>query len=304
VVAVAARDPERAAAFAQRHGIGRVEASYADLVWAPDVDAVYIGLPVSHHAHWTLEALRAGKHVLCEKPFATSAGEASKMVDLAAQRGLVCCEAIHYYFHPLAARLRALCQAELGPLERLEGRFDAPIGDLDDIRYQLALGGGATMDLGCYVIHWMRTIVGEEPSVTRATAIERPAGVDEAMTAELRFSCGATARVDCDMSKGGGYRAELRVRGRDGELEVRNLLAPHFGHSLRWQTGAGEVRETVDGEGTTFDYQLEAFVAAVRGERPLATGGEDAIANARVLDAIYAAAGLAPRRGFGTTASA
>jgi predicted dehydrogenase len=297
-VAIAARDPVRARRFAEKHAVKRAVESYAELVSLPEVDAVYIALPASHHHRWTLEALGAGKHVLCEKPAAASTGQIEEMVALAKRQGLVFCEAFHYRYHPLVERVIEICSSgSLGRIERLEGRFDAPIGNLEDIRYALELGGGATMDLGCYVIHWMRTITQAEPEVVSAAASERPSGVDEVMTSELRFPDGVSGQMNCSMSKSGGFAADLRVRGSRGELHVTNWVMPSFGHVLRWTDGEGEHSEKITGVGTTFDYQLEAFVASVLDGTELPTGGADAIANMRVIDAVYRAAGLPDRSG-------
>lgn len=296
-VAVAARDPQRARDFAAQHGLPSVSDSYAELVARTDIDAVYIGLPASHHAHWTLEALRAGKHVLCEKPFSTSAAEAEAMVVAAAERGLVLCEAFHYRYHPLMLRVMELCGAgAIGEIRGLSGRFNAPIGDLEDIRYILALGGGATMDLGCYPVHWMRVLANAEPEVVHARATERPAGIDETMHAELRFGEGVVGRMDCSMSKADGFVVTLDVEGSEGHLHATNLIAPSYGHTLRWNNAGGEFEEKVEAEGTTFDYQLVEFVAAVLDGKALATGGPDAVANMLAIDAIYRAAGLPPRQ--------
>lgn len=297
VVAIAARDAERAAHFAETNHIARSVDSYAELIHLAEINAVYIGLPASLHAHWSMEALRAGKHVLCEKPFTTSAEEAEEMVSLAAELGLVLCEAFHYPYHPLAQRVREICASgAIGELQRLEGRFDAPIGDTDNIRYNLALGGGATMDLGCYPIHWMRMMTGVEPEVVSAKASERPAGVDEVMTAELRFPAGISARMDCSMSREGGFAVSLEIRGSQGALHVTNLIAPGIGYQLNWHNADGEFDEKVEAEGSTFDYQMVEFVAAVLDGKALPTGGQDAIDNMRAIDAVYRAAGLPARR--------
>jgi predicted dehydrogenase len=297
VVAVAARDAQRAARFASKHAIARSTASYDELVGLEDINAVYIGLPASLHAQWSMAALRAGKHVLCEKPFTTSAEEAEQIVTLASERGLVLCEAFHYAYHPLAKRMREICTSgAIGELQALEGRFYAPIGDTQDIRYDLALGGGATMDLGCYPIHWMRSVTGMEPDVISAKATERPPGVDEVMTAELRFPGGIHAQIDCSMTKEGGFSVYLDIRGSEGALHVTNLIAPGLGYELKWHNAAGEFDETVEADGSTFDYQMREFVAAVLDEKPMPTGGQDAIENMRVIDAVYRAAGLPPRR--------
>ncbi len=297
VIAIAARDAQRAARFANKHAIAHSTDSYDELVRLEGINAVYIGLPASLHAHWTLEALRAGKHVLCEKPFTTSAEEAEEMVALATERGLVLCEAFHYAYHPLSLRVREICASgAIGKLENLEGRFYAPIGDTEDIRYNLALGGGATMDLGCYPIHWMRTLTGMEPEVVSARASERPAGVDEIMSAQLRFPAGISARMDCSMTKEAGFAVYLDIRGSQGALHVTNLIAPGLGYELKWHNADGEFDEKVDAEGSTFDYQMVAFAAAVLDGKPLPTGGQDAIDNMRTIDAVYRAAGLPSRR--------
>jgi predicted dehydrogenase len=295
VVAVGARDPVRAERFVHDQGIGAVACDYEELVQLPEVDAVYNALPNSLHAPWTLVALRAGKHVLCEKPMASNAEEAEGMVAYAAERGLVLAEAFHYRYHPLFARVLALCASGvLGPLRRVEGRFTAPIVE-PDIRYELALAGGATMDLGCYVIHWLRHVVGFEPEVTSARAEQGPPGVDVEMTADLLFPEDVEGRIHCAMGANVPFEAQLTLHGTRGELDVRNPLAPQLGHELRLRDERGERVETAEGA-STYHHQLQAFTQAVRAGRPLPTGGEDAVENMRTIDAVYTAAGL-PLRG-------
>ena len=148
LTAVAARDRERARHFAQEHGIPGCDGSYEALLRREDVNAVYIALPASLHAPWTLAALEANKHVLCEKPFAGNAGDATRMVAAAGEHNRVLMEAMHYRFHPLAERIRAiLASGEIGQVIHVDAVFDAPIRDTSDIRHTFALGGGAMMDL-------------------------------------------------------------------------------------------------------------------------------------------------------------
>jgi len=140
VVAIAARDPERARTFAEEHGIAQVDASYEALIRNPNVDAVYNPLPASLHAEWTLKALEQGKHVLCEKPFASNAAEAEQMVTAASDSGLVLLEAFHYRYHPLANRiLEVLARGVLGDLHQIKGAFCVSIPDPEDIRYDLSI---------------------------------------------------------------------------------------------------------------------------------------------------------------------
>ena len=298
VVAVAARDPARARRFAEEHGVDRALPGYDALLASPDVDAVYVALPAALHSEWTRRALQAGKHVLCEKPFAANAGEAEGMVAAAAAADRVLLEALHYRFHPLADRLRAIVTSgEIGAVLEIEGAFNAAIAP-GDIRHDLALGGGALMDLGYYPVHWARLVTGEEPRVVTAEAVEdaeREPGVDQSMTAELVFGGGARARILCSMAPDAERLNWLRVRGDRGEVAVDNLLAPHSGHRLEIRTTGSRPRTEQVAGGTTYEYQLAAFAAAVLDGGPRLTGGADAIATMRALDAIYRAAGMSPR---------
>ena len=293
VVSVAARDPERARAFAEEHGLPRSEPSYEALVTSPDLDAIYVALPNGAHAPWSIRALAAGKHVLCEKPIASNADEADEMVRAGDAHGRVLMEAFHYRYHPLAHRVVEVARSgELGALRHLSVTFQVEIADTD-VRYDLALAGGALMDLGCYTVHWARTLAGE-PTVVSAHATTGPPGVDVAMEASLRFPSEVTGRIYCSMAKRVELRARLEVQCERGAILVENPIAPQYGYRLRIVSPADDCIEKVAG-GTTFGHQLEAFARAVLdGERPL-TSGADSIANMRAIDAIYRAAGLSPR---------
>lgn len=296
VAAIAARDVTRARAFAARHAIAQVHRSYDELLADPTLDAIYNPLPNSLHAEWTIRALRAGKHVLCEKPFANNAAEAEAMAQAASESGRVLMEAFHYRYHPLAARLKAIVDSgELGAVQHLEAHFCTPSVRPGNIRMRYDLGGGATMDLGCYTIHLIRYLAGAEPSVTRAEARLLAPQVDRWMEAELAFADGRTARMSCSLLSTHLLRLSARVIGSEGELHVWNPILPQLWHRLTVQTRHGKRSERVPGE-STYTHQLRAFVAAVREGASLPTGAADAIANMRVIDAIYDQAGL-KRRG-------
>jgi predicted dehydrogenase len=291
VVAVAAREVARARAFAGRHGIPRVHASYDALLADPEVEAVYNPLPNSLHAPWTIRALEAGKHVLCEKPFAANAREAETMAATAARVGRVLMEAFHYRYHALFARMRSILDAgELGRVRHLEAALCIPILRRDDIRWRADLAGGALMDTGCYTMSLLRHLAGGEPEVASARAIWTTGGVDRWLTADLRFTEGRTARLTCALLSATLIRASARVVGDAGTLGVINPIAPQFFHRLRVTTTAGRRVERVAGE-PSYDAQLRAFVAAVRDGAPFPTDPPDAVANMRAIDAVYAAAG-------------
>ena len=157
VAAVGARDKFRAEAFSLRYGIPKAYGSYEDLLADPDIDAIYNPLPNSLHGPWTLRAIAAGKHVLCEKPFASNADEAAQVAEAASASGLVVMEAMHYRYHPLTRRLTELV-AELGPVRHLQCWTSFAIVDPADIRYDFDLGGGALMDGGCYALDCLRLL--------------------------------------------------------------------------------------------------------------------------------------------------
>ncbi|HTZ09727.1 MAG TPA: Gfo/Idh/MocA family oxidoreductase [Acidimicrobiales bacterium] len=295
VVVVAARQRPRAEAFAAKHGVPRVAASYDEVLADPDVDAVYNPLPNGLHGRWTAAALAAGKHVLCEKPFTADAAEAREVAG-AAPPGLVLMEAFHYRYHPLFARARQLLdEGAVGTLRRVETWMCFPLPLFGDIRYDLSLAGGATMDAGCYAIHMARHLVGTEPTVVSARAKLRSPGVDRAMQAELRFSEACTGTVTCSMWSSKLLHVALRVTGDDGVLAVFNPTGPNMYHRLSVRGPGGRTVEHLSRR-PTYEFQLEAFRAAVAGGPAPITGPADAIANMEVIDAVYRAAGLEPRR--------
>lgn len=298
VVAVAARDRTRASKFALKHRIAHVAESYDALLSDPDIDAIYNPLPNGLHAEWTMRALRAGKHVLCEKPFASNADEASRVRTEAAKLPLVVMEAFHYRYHPLALRtLELTTGGELGALKRIETAMCIPLPIPGDIRYRLDLAGGATMDTGCYAIHMLRTFSGEEPEVVSATPILASKGVDRAMTADVRFESGATGQMTCSLWSRRLLKLGVRVELEGGEVRVTNPVAPQFFHSLKWRrTGESSWRKERFDKTPTYTYQLRAFVDAVTTGAPFPTSVDDAVLNMRVIDAVYRAAGLEPRQ--------
>ncbi|MBF6571429.1 MAG: Gfo/Idh/MocA family oxidoreductase [Candidatus Binataceae bacterium] len=293
IVAIASRDPARAREFATAHKIPEVLNTYAEVISHPRLDAIYIPLPNSMHCEWSLRALRAGKHVLCEKPIACNAREAERMARVADETGLILAEAFHYRHHPLATRIKAVIESGvLGELLHLEAEFMAQIRP-PNIRFQYELGGGATMDLGCYPLNMLRHFSGSIPQVRRARAQVGPPGIDLSMEADFDLSGGATARMRCSMASA-QVSVFFAARGARGELSVTNPVAPQQGHVLTIQTAAEKSSETILGD-SSFVHQLRAFAAAIRGEQPIVTDAIEAVANMRLIDEVYSAAGLSPR---------
>ncbi len=304
ITAVAARDPGRARHFAAKHGIPVVHGSYAALIADPAIDAIYNPLPNSLHAPWTLRAIEAGKHVLCEKPFTSNAAEAAQVAAAAKASGLVVMEAFHYRYHPLARRMREVVagpdgatDGELGPLRYLEASVCFPLPRFSDIRYSYDLAGGATMDAGCYAINCLRLLGPGEPRVVEARAKRHGPDVDRAMTASFRFPSGAAARMNASLWSSQVLRIGVEAVGDRGVLRVLNFLAPQRFNRLTVSADGYTRREHVRG-GATYTYQLRAFAAAVLRGEPVITTPEDAVATMTVIDDVYRAAGL-PLRGAG-----
>ncbi len=298
VVAIGARDPGRARDFAAQHAIPFACGSYAELVARDDLDLVYVALPPSAHLQWCTAALANGKHVLVEKPFASNAQDAAQMVAAARASGRHLIEAFHYRFHPLFERaLSAVRAGEIGRVRHIEATFNALLPDTPgELRYIEELGGGALMDLGCYCLHWIRTIAADEPTVVSASALCATPGVDIAAEAELAFTSGPTASLKCSMQPADGVLfRQLRVHGDAGLLEFDNPVSPHAGATLSIESARASSPQIVAGGVTTFQFQLQHVLDVVEGRAQPLTGGDDAIGNMRAIDAIYRAAGLRPR---------
>ena len=296
VVAVAARDRSRADRYAAKRGIPRVLGSYDELIADPNIDAIYNPLPNGLHGRWTIAALEAGKHVLCEKPFTANAEEAEQVAAVAERTGLVCMEAFHYRYHPLFRRLIEIVRnGELGSVERIETWMCIPLLPKGDIRWNLSLAGGTLMDVGCYAIHMLRSLAGAEPEVVSATARERSPGVDRYAEADLRLPDGSAGHILVSMLSRKLVSLGLRVTGDKGELRVLNATAPQLYHRVSVKTAAGKRREKFTRK-PTYLFQLQAFSGAVLRDEPVITNTRDAIANMRVIDAVYRAAGMQPRQ--------
>jgi predicted dehydrogenase len=305
LVAVAARDRDRAETFARTHGIERVHESYADVIADPEVEAIYNPLANSLHAPWNKAAILAGKHVLTEKPFASNGDEATQVRDLARGRSLVLFEGFHYLYHPLTKRLMSLLSdGGLGTLQRVETTLFMSEPAADDPRWSLELAGGALMDLGCYALHAQRVLgdfAGGQPRLVGATGAERAGtpGVDEWAEARLEFPNGATGLARCSMISQ-EWEMSLRVVGTTGEASIPDFLYQQYDDRILITSASGRRTEHC-GDATSYTYQLQAFIDAVRDGAPYRTDADEAVATMSLVDSCYRAIGLEPRPGQLTT---
>jgi predicted dehydrogenase len=250
---VAARDPERARRYAAKHRVPGIHRSYAALLDDPTIDAVYIALPNSLHAEWTIRALQAGKHVLCEKPLAANARQAEHMARAAAAAQRVLVEGFHYRYHPLASRLKAILDSgEIGRIRHIETEFSVPLLQPRSIQFRYDLGGGATMDVGCYAINLLRFLAGAEPQVVQAQArLIRPQ-VDRLMAADFRFEDGRSGRMICSLLSARLLRASATVYGSAGDVLVNFPFLPHRFHRLTVHSRGTIRHERLAGESSYF----------------------------------------------------
>jgi len=299
VVAVAARDRGRAEQFAAKWHIPTVRDDYAAVLADPAVDAIYNPLPNSLHAPWTEQALAAGKHALCEKPFASNAAEGERVATAAAGTDLVVMEAFHYRYHPVAERMREIAQSgELGPIRHIRTSMCIPLPMLNDIRYRPDLAGGAVMDVGCYALHMNRLVAGAEPDVVSAEA-KQFKGVDRWMRAELRYPDGTPGTMTCALLSSAVLRITVQVTGERASLWVLNPTAPQYAYLMTVREHGKLLPRSIRVPGAkkaSYAYQLDAFANAVLRGGPVLTPPADAVANLKVMDAVYEAAGL-PLRG-------
>lgn len=291
IAAVGAREISRARKFAADNDIPKAYGSYEEVLADPDIDLIYNPTPNGLHGKWTVATVQSGKHVLAEKPFAANADEARAVAAAVRATDRVAMEAFHYRYHPIMTRsLEILKSGEIGELVSVESAFVVAGRPRDDIRWNWSLAGGGLMDVGCYPVHLIRSVVGEEPTVVSATAVESEPHVDGELTAQLEFPSGVTGVVRSSMI---ATEPEVyaTITGTDGVIQIENPFLPHNGSSLTIRSAGKERTEETSTE-PTYNFQLRALLDSIHNGTPVLTGLDDAIANMVVIDQAYEAAGL------------
>jgi predicted dehydrogenase len=288
VVAVASRDPERAEAYAREHALERAHPSYDALLADRGVDAIYVSLPNRLHHEWTLRALAAGKHVLCEKPYSRKPAEVDEAFAAADAAGLVLMEAFMYRHHPQTAAVAKLVEdGDVGRPRLVKAAFSFLLENPEDIRAQPELDGGSLMDVGCYCVSGIRLVLGE-PEEASGEQTLGPTGVDMAFRGALRFASGAVGIMHCSFQQ--PRCQELEVVGEDGRIRVEAPWRVDWGGKVLLERD-GDVTELAVPEVDSYVRQLENFAAAAEGRAEPLLGREDALGQARAIDALYRAAG-------------
>ncbi len=283
LVAVASRDQARADAYAREWEIPRAYGTYEALLADPEIEAVYISLPNTMHAEWSIKALEAGKHVLCEKPFTRHPEEVDAAFDTAERTGLLLSEAFMYRHNPQTKWLTDLvAEGAIGELRVIRAAFSYSLYDVDNIRLRTDVEGGALMDVGCYCVSGSR-LLGGEPVAVHGEAWVGPSGTDWTFGGLLRFPNDIVATFDCGTAL--PNRDELEAIGSDGSLFLDDPW--HCVNPVIELRRDGEVERIELEPQDSYRLELENVSDAIRGEAELLLGREDAMGQARTLEALH-----------------
>jgi xylose dehydrogenase (NAD/NADP) len=287
VAAVASRDEMRAQTYALEHAIPRPHGSYEELLADGEVDAVYISLPNGLHHEWTMRALEAGKHVLCEKPYSRRAAEAEEAFDAAERAGLVLMEAFMYRHHPQTRRVADLvAEGAIGRPRFVRTAFSFALLDDTNVRALPELDGGALMDIGCYCVSGARLLAGE-PSAVTGVQVVGPTGIDVAFHGTLELPDEVIGQFDCSFQL--PQRQRFEAYGEEGTLVVEAPWRVDWGGDVLLQRGDDVEKVEVE-EANSYQLQLENLADAIAGEAEPLLGRDDAVGQARAIESLYASA--------------
>ncbi|MPZ62459.1 MAG: gfo/Idh/MocA family oxidoreductase [Propionibacteriales bacterium] len=286
IVAVASRDDAHARSYAREWGIERTHGDYEALLADPEVEAIYISLPNLLHTKWSIRALETGKHVLCEKPLSRRAADVENAFDAAERCGRFLMEAFMYRHNPQTRKLTELMAAgAIGSVQLIRSVFSYPLYDDENVRMQRDLDGGALMDIGCYCVSGSRLLAGE-PERAYGEQVVGPTGVDTRFYGTLRFPGGVVAQFDCGMVL--PNRDELEVIGDQGSLFLDD---PWHCRAPRIELRRDDTVERIPIRAEdSYGLELENLSDAIRGTGTPLLGRDDAVANARAIEALYRSA--------------
>jgi predicted dehydrogenase len=290
LVAVASRSLERARTYARDWGIPRAFASYEELLGDPEIDVVYIPLPNSMHCDWTVKALQAGKHVLCEKPLALNIEEVKTMQLAAERNNRILAEAFMYRHHPQTLQVKEMVAGgALGDLLIVRGSFSFNISNDNDVRLDPELGGGSIWDVGCYPISYSRYIVGREPVTVAGWQRSGLSGVDETFAGQLLFPGGACAQFDCGFRS--PSRAQMEFVGTKGSIHLNNPYKPGKNERIQFFDGKELRSIRVPGEELYGGEVRDLEDAVLLGKAPRISL-DDSRANVKTINALIQSAKL------------
>lgn len=267
LLAVASRSASTAEAYAREWDIPRAHGSYEALLADPDIDIIYNPLPNHLHAEWTIKALQAGKHVLCEKPLALTLSEVDAMIAAAQKSGRVLAEAFMYRHHPQTIQVKEIVDSgALGKLQLIKGAFTFTLTREGNYRNVKEMGGGSLWDVGCYPISFARMIVGEEPLEAFGWQVEGPGEIDEAFYGELRFGNGVHMQFDSGFKA--HYRTYLEIVGSAGVLTIPSPFKPGAKSEIQLTRGDEAKTIKIRGQELYLGEVEDMYEAVVNGKAP------------------------------------
>ncbi len=283
--AVASRSQEQANAYAKEWKIPRALGSYEALLDDVDIDVIYNPLPNHLHAEWSIKALQAGKHVLCEKPLALSASEADEMIVAAKESGRVLAEAFMYRHHPQTLKVKEMVDSgALGELRLIRGAFTFTLTRQDNYRWHKEMGGGSLWDVGCYPVHYARTLVGTEPLEVFGWQVTGAGGCDETFIGQMRFASDVLAQFDSSFRS--SYRVEMEIVGSQASLRIPNPFKPGRRETLLLQRGDRQEKIQIRSRGALYLGEVEDMADAILLGKAPRVSLEDSRGNVAALAAL------------------
>lgn len=288
LLAVSSRSLDKAREYARKHKIDRAYGSYADLLSDPEIDVIYNPLPNHLHAEWTIKAIQAGKHVLCEKPLALDLAEVDAISAAAEKYGRAAVEAFMYRTHPQTLKVQEIVESgKLGKVSLVRGSFTYPGTAPDNYRWRPEMGGGGLWDVGCYPLSYTRAVLGTEPLEVFGWQVTGPTGVDVRFTAQMLFPNNVHAQFDCSVET--PYHVFMELVGDEGTLNIPQPFNPGMREKL-YLTRKGKV-ETITVMGRdTYAGEVEDMADAILNAKPPRISLADSRANTAAILALFESA--------------
>ena len=288
LLAVGSRSQESADGYAREWKIPRAHGSYEALLADPEIDVIYNPLPNHLHAEWTIKAVEAGKHVLCEKPLALTVDEVDAIQAPASKHGRVVAEAFMYRHHPQTLKVRELIKdGSIGRLKLIRGSFTYVLSRERDVRLDPAMGGGSIWDVGCYPISYARTVVGENPLEVFGWQVSGPTGIDETFVGQMRFNNDILTQFDCSFVI--PYHSFMEIIGSEGTLNIPKPYKPGIDEKI--YLTRGDKIETIKIKGQElYIGEVEDMADAILLGREQHIPLDDSRANVAVISALLESA--------------
>ncbi len=284
LLAVASRSIERGREYALQNNIAHVYGSYNELLADPDVDIIYNSLPNHLHAAWSIKAAQAGKHVLCEKPFALTTTDAKNMLAAAQENHILLTEALVYRHFPQTKKVMEIIhEGLLGKIQLMRGSFSFTLTRPDDFRWKPDMGGGSLWDVGCYPVSYLHMVAGAAPSSLHGWQITSLSGVDETYAGQLRFHDDLIAQFDCSFSL--PRNTYMEIRGSLGTLVIPNPFNSSQENQITLRQGEKEIRFSFEPH-NRFQYQVQDLEISIRDGKPPLISPEESCQIVSTLEAL------------------